>query len=85
MGRPGQRGQAERERQPFVVGQRVGVVNAGLAGALCQQQVVLLLAVLAAGTAAGLTWLTRRNAAEAVLAGLAVLADGIRFFDWLIT
>ena len=47
--------------------------------------VVLLLAIMAGATAAGLTWLTRRNAAEAVLAGLGVLAGGIRFFDWLIT
>jgi hypothetical protein len=45
---------------------------------------VLLLALLAAGAAAELTWLSRRNAAEATLAGLAVLVGGIRFFDWLI-
>jgi hypothetical protein len=38
VGRLGQRGQAERERQPFVVGQRPGVGDAGLAGALGQQQ-----------------------------------------------
>lgn len=47
--------------------------------------VVLLLAILAAATAAALTWLTRHDAGEAVLAGLGVLAGGIRFFDWLIT
>jgi hypothetical protein len=47
--------------------------------------IVLLLAILAAATAAVLTWLTRHEAAEAVLAGLGVLAGGIRFFDWLIT
>ena len=46
---------------------------------------ILLLAVLAAGVTAGLTWAARRNAAEATLAGLAVLAGGIRFFDWLIS
>jgi hypothetical protein len=46
---------------------------------------VLLLAVLAAGIAALLTWVTRRSAAEAALAGLTVLAAGIKFFDWLIT
>jgi hypothetical protein len=46
---------------------------------------VLLLAVLAASVAAGLTWAARRNAAEAALAGFAVLGGGIRFFDWLIT
>jgi hypothetical protein len=47
--------------------------------------VVLLLALLAASAAAGLTWSSRRNLAEAALAGLAVLAGGIRFFDWLIS
>jgi len=46
---------------------------------------VLLLAVLAASVTAGLAWAARRNAAEAVLAGLAVLGGGIKFFDWLIT
>jgi len=34
---------------------------------------------------AGLTWLSRRNAAEAALAGLAALGAGIKFFDWLIS
>jgi len=28
---------------------------------------------------------SRRNAAEAALAGLAVLGGGTRFFDWLIS
>jgi hypothetical protein len=46
---------------------------------------VLLLALLAAAAAAGLTWLSRRNAAEAALAGLATFGGGIRFFDWLIS
>jgi hypothetical protein len=46
---------------------------------------VLLLALLAASTAAGLTWSSRRNLAEAALAGLAGLGAGIRFFDWLIS
>lgn len=46
---------------------------------------VLLLALLAASAAAGLTWSYRRNLAEAVLAGLAGLGAGIRFFDWLIS
>lgn len=46
---------------------------------------VLLLALLAASAAAGLTWSSRRNLAEAVLAGLFVLGGGIRFFDWLIS
>ncbi len=46
---------------------------------------VLLLALLAAGAAAMLTWFSRRNAAEAALAGLAILGGGIRFFDWLIS
>ena len=45
--------------------------------------VVLLVAILAA--AAGLRWLTRGNTAEAILAGLSVLAGGIRFFHRLIT
>jgi hypothetical protein len=45
---------------------------------------ILLLALLAASAAAGLTWFSRRNAAEATLAGLAVLGGGIKFFDWLI-
>ena len=38
VGGLGQRGQPEGERQPFVVGQRPGVGDAGLAGALGQQQ-----------------------------------------------
>ena len=46
---------------------------------------ILLLAVLAAGITAGLTWAARRSAAEAALAGFAVLAGSIRFFDWLIS
>jgi hypothetical protein len=46
---------------------------------------ILLLAVLAGSVAAGLTWVARRNIAEATLAGLAVLGGGIRFFDWMIT
>jgi hypothetical protein len=46
---------------------------------------VLLLALLAAAVAGGLTWLYRRNAAEAALAGLAALGAGIKFFDWLIS
>ena len=46
---------------------------------------VLLLALLAASAAAGLTWSSRRNLADAALAGLAVLGGGIRFFDWLIS
>jgi hypothetical protein len=37
----------------------------------------------AAGTAVGLTWFFRRNAAEAALAVLATLAGGVKFFDWL--
>jgi hypothetical protein len=45
---------------------------------------VLLFAVLAAVTAAGLTWFFRHNAAEAALAGLGALAAGAKFFDWLI-
>lgn len=45
---------------------------------------VLLLSVLAAVTAAGLTWFYQHNAAEAALAGLAALAAGAKFFDWLI-
>jgi hypothetical protein len=47
--------------------------------------IVILLAVLAGSVTAGLTWAARRNAAEAALAGLAVLGAGIRFFDWLIS
>ena len=46
---------------------------------------VLLLAVLAAAAAGGLTWFSRRNTAEATLAGLACFAAATRFFDWLIT
>lgn len=46
---------------------------------------ILVLAVLAAGVTAGLTWLAHRNAAEAALAGVAALAGGMKFFDWLIT
>ena len=38
VGGLGQRGQPEREGQPFVIGQRAGVGDAGLAGALGQQQ-----------------------------------------------
>ncbi len=34
---------------------------------------------------AGLTWFSRRNAAEAALAGLAVLGGGTRFLDWLVS
>jgi hypothetical protein len=45
---------------------------------------VLLLSVLAAATAAGLTWFYKRNVAEAALAGLGALAAGAKFFDWLI-
>jgi hypothetical protein len=45
---------------------------------------VLLLSVLAAVTAAGLTWLCKRDAAEAILAGLGALAAGAKFFDLLI-
>ena len=44
-----------------------------------------LLAILAAGVAAGLTCLSRRSAADAMLAGLAALAADAKFFDWLIT
>ena len=46
--------------------------------------IVLLLAVLAAVAAAGLTWLSRHNVAEAALAGLAAFATGAKFFDWLV-
>jgi hypothetical protein len=46
---------------------------------------VLLLALLAASAAAGLTWFSRRNVAEAALAGLVGLGGGIKFFDWLIS
>lgn len=46
---------------------------------------LLLLALLAAAAAAGLTWLSRRNAAEAALDGLATFDGGIRSFDWLIS
>ena len=46
--------------------------------------IVLLLAALAAAAAAGLTWLARRNVAEAALAGLGAFAAGAKFFDWLI-
>jgi hypothetical protein len=46
---------------------------------------VLLLAVLAASVAGGLTWSAHHSPAEAALAGLAVLAGAIKFFDWLIT
>ena len=45
---------------------------------------ILLLAVLAATAATGLTWFSRRNVFEAALAGLTALAAGARFFDWLI-
>jgi hypothetical protein len=45
---------------------------------------VLLLALLAASVAAGLMCFSRRDAAEAALAGLTVLGGGIKFFDWLI-
>ena len=38
VGGLGQGGQAEGERQAFVVGERANVVDAGLAGALGQQQ-----------------------------------------------
>jgi hypothetical protein len=38
VGGLGQRGQAEGERQPVIVGQRPGVGDAGLVGALGQQQ-----------------------------------------------
>ena len=46
--------------------------------------IILLLAVLAAAVAAGLTWLSRHDAAEAALVGLGTLAAGAKFFDWLI-
>jgi hypothetical protein len=47
--------------------------------------VILLLALLAAGAAAGLTWLSHGSVPEAALAGLAALGAGIKFFDWLIS
>ncbi len=46
---------------------------------------VLFLTLLAAGTAAGLTWLSGRSTPEAALAGLAALGAGVKFFDWLIS
>lgn len=46
--------------------------------------IVLLLSVLAAAAAAGLTWFYKRDAAEAALAGLGAFAAGAKFFDWLI-
>jgi hypothetical protein len=45
---------------------------------------VFLLSVLAAATAAGLTWFYKRDAPEAALAGLGAFAAGAKFFDWLI-
>lgn len=45
---------------------------------------VLLLATLAACAIAVLTWLHQKNAPEAILAGLAALGGGVKFFDWLI-
>jgi hypothetical protein len=45
---------------------------------------VLLLSVLAAAAAAGLTWSYKRDTAEAALAGLGAFAVGAKFFDWLI-
>jgi hypothetical protein len=62
---------------------RVGVrPDSGLVGV--EAIFVLQLAILAASVTIGLTWFARHNAAEAVLAGLAVLGGGIRFFDWLL-
>ncbi len=46
---------------------------------------ILLLAGLTGSIVMVLTWLSRRNAAEAALAGLTALGAGIKFFDWLIT
>jgi hypothetical protein len=46
---------------------------------------VLFLTLLAAGTAAELTWLSGHSFPEATLAGLAATGAGVKFFDWLIS
>lgn len=46
--------------------------------------VILLLALLPTAAATTLIALTTHSAAELAMAGMPVLAGGIRFFDWLI-
>ena len=77
---------AGNRARPRINGTRMSQRSAPSSGLLTLRTAfVLLLALLAASAATGLTWLSRHNVAEAALAGLAVLGGGIRFFDWLIS